>query len=222
MRLREQAPLVFTFVLVASALLLLVNRLERPLRAAGSALDFHESQVNSDMSLAFTEIAKSAANSPFAISIPPPNGNVNHKIDKKHRTFTLPTGDSRVILAKLPDATIPYVLRIRSMCNCLGFSKSIFAPRGVFLDSEFRQTGELADTQFRRAEERSGWQLKTEIEIGSERKKDTYLLLFTDAKRVGTSLGGFSDSNAQVRVTNWPVGGAEYGTIKFETFLPKK
>ena len=175
-----------------------------------------------DESASLTELARSLANTPMVTSIPTPKGNAKYTIDKKHRTFTLKTGETRAVLAKLPrNTTAPYVLTVKSMCNCVGFSKSILAPQGIFLDEEFHPTRRLDGTQFR-AVERGGWQLDADIQIGDDRNNDAYLLLYTIGMDVGKRLGSFSDSNGQVSVINWPVSRADHGTIRFETSLPKK
>jgi hypothetical protein len=82
------------------------------------------------------------------IALPTLKGIFKHRIDKYTRSFIFLTGQSHVAVVKMPDYRAPYTLKIRSLCHCLGFSKNVFVPRGLFLGAEFRETRELSETQF--------------------------------------------------------------------------
>ena len=169
------------------------------------------------------ELARSVAETPMVVKIPSPKGKAKYSIEKKHRTYTLASGETRVMLAQLPKFTTPYTVKIRSMCNCFGFSKTIFVPRGAFLDERFQQTRELDETEFT-AVTGGGWQLDLDVEIGDDRKDDAYLLLYTAGSGVGQRLGRFRDAQngLVLAAIGWPVSRAEHCAISFETSLPKK
>jgi len=211
-----------TFAGLATVILLLLN-MEPTVSAVGSPEERTQIGPAGGDLVPLGELAKSIIDTPMAVMIPPPKGKAKHSIDKGHRTYAVATGETRFMLAKLPKFATPYVFTIKSMCNCLGFSKSLFVPRGAFLNEQFQQTREVDETEFT-AVTRGGWQLDLEVEIGLDRKDDAYLLLYTDGSRVGQRLGKFRDStNGLVPAAiGWPVSRSEHGTISFETTLPKK
>lgn len=84
------------------------------------------------------------------VIILPAKGRVKRSLKRDAKLFVLPTGETPVLLFKLPDYSAPYSLTITSLCNrgCLGLSKSIFVPAGTFLDAEFRPVRELPAAHF--------------------------------------------------------------------------
>ena len=119
----------------------------------------------------------------------PAKGKVKRTIKRDAPSFLLPGGESPVLLFKLPDYTLPYTLTVTSPCNygCFGFSKSIFAPSGIFFDSHFEPTRELPSSQFENLNESltKSRRLETTILINELRREDRYLLLYTMAGDVG-------------------------------------
>jgi len=101
----------------------------------------------------------------------------------------LPAGESRVLLFKLPDYSAPHTLTITSPCNhgCLGFSKSIFVPSGMFLDAGFQPTSELPAAQFEGLDAglTKPYRLEATVLIDELRKGDRYLLINTIGQGVG-------------------------------------
>ncbi len=135
-----------------------------------------------------SEVAQALANRGQFILLPA-NGRVKPSINKTAKPFVLPTGESRVLLFKLPDYSAPYTLTITSPCNhgCLGFSKSIFVPSGMFLDAEFQPTSELPAAQFEGLDAglTRPYRLEATVLIDEPRKDDRYLLIYTIDQEVG-------------------------------------
>ena len=64
-------------------------------------------------------------------------GKAKSKIEKEAPKHRLANGESPVALFRLPDYSGPYSLKVTSLCNCVGFRKSMLVPSGVFLDEQF-------------------------------------------------------------------------------------
>jgi tetratricopeptide (TPR) repeat protein len=155
------------------------------------------------------EIARTLAGQGQLVNVPA-NGRVKQSVKKDAPSFALPTGESRAVLFKLPDYSAPYTVTITSPCNhgCVGFSKSIFVPSGVFLDAEFQPTRWLPKTEFEFLEPgfSKAFRLEAKVLIDEPRKGDRYLLLYTIGGDVGsvvrdTYIGGLIPSLRHSKVT---------------------
>jgi hypothetical protein len=166
------------------------------------------------------EVARSMMNQNRIVAVPAPKGKVKHGIDKAAPTYSFISGQSPAVLFRLPEYRGPYELLIFSLCNCLGFSKSIFVPSGAFLDDTMQQTHDLPEVEF---QSHSGgmkaYNVEATIVIGDERKADRFLLLYTrgDAAgerqgRVTTLMGGAAAAIIPLNVKR-----ALNGTLELET-----
>ncbi len=135
-----------------------------------------------------SEVAQALADQGQFILLPA-EGRMKTSIKKDAKSFMLPGGESRVLLLKLPPCSAPYTLTVASPCNhgCLGFSKSIFVPSGMFLDAGFQPARELPAAQFESLDAglTKPYRLEATILIDEARKDDRYLLLYTIGEGVG-------------------------------------
>jgi len=116
-------------------------------------------------------------------------GKLKRSIPRDATLFAFPKGESPALLFRLPDYTAPYILTIASPCNhgCLGFSKSIFAPAGLFFDANLGLSRELPFHQFESLDPglMNGYRLEAAVLIDEQRKADRYLLIYTIGEEVG-------------------------------------
>ena len=158
------------------------------------------------------------------VAVPPPKGKVKQGIDKSAPTYPFNSGQSPAMLFRLPEYRGPYELSIFSLCNCLGFSKSIFVPSGAFLDDMLQQTHDLPEDEF---QTHSGgmkpYNVEATIVIDEERKADRFLLLYTRGERAGERQGHLDavSGGAVSAVIPMNVKRALNGTLELET-RPKR
>jgi hypothetical protein len=170
------------------------------------------------------EIARTLAGQGQFVALPSA-GRVKQSVNKEAQSFALPTGESRVALFKLPDYSAPYTLTITSPCNhgCVGFSKSIFVPSGMFFDAEFQPTRSLPTTEFELLEPGLSKSLRLEAKVSIEepRKSDRYLLLYTtdeDVRRVVQTrrIRGATGAPVLFGKKNVKVKGSAAGSLELE------
>jgi Maltose operon periplasmic protein precursor (MalM) len=179
-----------------------------------------------DSSKSIEEVARTLAEQNKAIAVPFLKGKAKRKIEKDERTYALPYGESPAALFKLPDYTSPYTLKVTSLCNCIGFRKSMLVPSGLFLDADFKQTRkfEEADLKTNQPGFKKGMNAGASFDINETRKSDRYLLIYTRADLLGQTadklnapgLGGVLFGGA-MRVSR-----SANGTLELEAAVEKK
>jgi len=169
-------------------------------------------------------VARSLVDEKRMVTVPAPKGKVKQGIDKSAPTYPFSSGQSPAMLFRLPEYSGPYELLIFSLCNCLGFSKSIFVPSGAFLDDTLQQTHDLPEVEF---QTHSGgmkpYNVEATIVIDEERRGDRFLLLYTRGESAGERQGHLDavSGGAVTAVIPVNVKRALNGTLELET-RPKR
>lgn len=189
---------------------------------------FASQQDASPVSKAPEEIARLLAEQGKVATLSAPKRVVKQAIEKSDKSYDLPFGKSKAVLVELPAFETPYALRIISLCNCSGPSKSLFVPTIIFMDAEFRKTFELDEKQFAFAAKRVIMRtidvdsVSASIDVDGERRADRYLLIYTRGDLAGQLLG--------MEKASWPLFGrssvpylrGSYGTLVLVTSPPKQ
>jgi hypothetical protein len=167
------------------------------------------------------EVARKVVAEGKLVTIPEAKGKVEYKIEKSETAYYLPSGESRVVLIKLPTYSTPYTLKFRS--NAKG--GNFFAPTIYFLDSEFKKTNEILDGTFLV----EGPSVKMDVQIDEQRKGDVFLLVFTEGEKLGqvSHYYKMNDTNYAgpvviTRQISNPVLKNDTGLVSVEIAPPKK
>lgn len=131
------------------------------------------------------DIARMLADQKKIVIIPGLNKKVSGKIEKEDPQYGFAQGQSPAVLFKLPESTLPYTLKVSSVCNCLGFSKSIFVPSGVFLNADFIETTKLEEDDLKS----KGSGIEALLLIEGQRLSDRYLLVYSRGDLLGQTAG---------------------------------
>jgi hypothetical protein len=117
-------------------------------------------------------------------------GRIKHKIKEDTETFSLPGGQSPVVLVQLPDYSVPYTLTVTSLPRGFGTWK-LFVPTVVLLDSDFQPTREVTEAEFvfKAQTFSKSPRLEVEMPIGESSRNDRYLFIYTDAAQIGEQYG---------------------------------
>jgi hypothetical protein len=168
---------------------------------------------------ALPDVARAIVKQQLVVAIPDGKALIKHELGSKAPSFPLEFGPSKVVLFRMPVFRGPYTLTVRTLCKCVGFSKKIFAAQGVFLDADLQVTRAVSEVDFvvMASSMRKPFRAEVDVVVDGTRSRDAYLLLFTDARLVGTRAGRVDALGAAVTVLNYPVGRGAEGTIEFET-----
>jgi hypothetical protein len=103
------------------------------------------------------------------------------KINSDSPTFNFDFGKSYVSLVKLPAHNPEQVLKINSICECVGFTKSIFIPIVAVLDNDFNTTKHL---NFR-TKSPTGFTAASYEGFTTLAPEDRYLFVYSDPRKYG-------------------------------------
>jgi hypothetical protein len=168
------------------------------------------------------DIARMLADQKKIVIVPGLNKKVSAKIEKEDPQYGFAQGQSPAVLFNLPESKFPYTLKVSSVCNCLGFSKSIFVPSGVFLNADFIETAKLEEDDLKS----KGSGVEALLLIEGQRLSDRYLLVYSRGDLLGQTagkidLGGANGLAAALLVGAMKQSRAAHGKVELEAAPPK-
>ena len=167
------------------------------------------------------DIARMLAEQNKIVIVPGLNKKVSGKIEKEDPQYGFAQGQSPAVLFKLPESTLPYTLKVSSACNCFGFSKSIFVPSGVFLNTEFIETAKLEEDDLKS----KGSNIEALLSIEGQRLSDRYLLIYTRGDLLGQTAGkvnlGAGGAAGALLFGAMKQSRAAHGKVELEAAPPK-
>jgi hypothetical protein len=152
--------------------------------AARSGLSDQQETGNAALK-APADVARTLADQKLTVIVPGLNKKVAGKIEKEDPQYGFAQGQSPAVLFRLPESTLPYSLKVSSVCNCFGFSKTIFVPSGVFLNADFTETTKLEEDDLKS----KGSGIEAQLLIDRQRLSDRYLLVYTRGDLLGQTAG---------------------------------
>jgi hypothetical protein len=152
--------------------------------AAMPVLSDHQEAGNAALK-APADIARMLADQKKVVIVPGLNKKVSGQIEKEDPQYGFAQGQSPAVLFKLPESTVPYTLKVSSVCNCFGFKKSIFVPSGVFLNADFIETSKLEEDDLKS----KGSGIEALLLMEGQRLSDRYLLVYSRGDLLGQTAG---------------------------------
>jgi len=135
------------------------------------------------------------------------------KINANNPTFKFDFGKSYVSLVKLPPYKTGKGIKLNSLCECVGFRKSVFIPLVAVLDKNFKPRKNL---KFR-TQSPTGFTAASYEGLAILEPEDSYLFVYSDPRKYGKYADHVSAPFTSTSSTYERSGGTLYKTTTYHS-----